>query len=77
MTVWIVALLAGAAGVGQAVLLRRAAHRGPGLAGLFARLMLVGAALVVAAASGALSAGVMGWGVGFAVSCLVLTRRSV
>lgn len=75
MTGWIVALLGGVVGVGQAVLLHRAARRGPGPVGVLARLLLVGAALVVAGAAGALAAGVVGWAIGFAATCLRLTWR--
>lgn len=76
MTTWIVALLAGAAGVVQAALLRRAAHLGPRPVGVFARLLLVGVVLVAAAAVGRLPAGAAGWGIGFAACTCILAWRS-
>jgi len=72
----IVVLLAGAAGIAQAALLRRAGRLGPRPAGLFLRLLLVGAVLVAAARADLLAAGVAGWGIGFAAGVLVLAGRS-
>jgi hypothetical protein len=72
---WIVVLGAGAAGLAQAVLLRRAARRGSRPAGVYVRLLLVAGVLVAAAATGRLAAGTIGWGTGFAAGALVVVWR--
>lgn len=72
---WLAVLLGGAAAVVQARSLRRAADVGPRPAAMFARLLLVGTALCLATAAGQLAAGVAGWGIGLAVSVVVLGGR--
>ena len=67
-------LLGVAAGVLQALLLRRSATAGAPPHPLVApaRLLLVGAVLTAAALSGHLLAGAVGWLVGFAVGAALL-----
>lgn len=74
---WVFALLGAAAGVLQAMLLRRAATAGalPHPLAAPARMLLVGAVLAAAALSGHLLAGAAGWVVGFSVTAASLVRR--
>ena len=72
----IVVLCAGAAGIGQAVLLRRAALLGPRPTGALMRVGLVAAVLSAAALAGWLAAGVVGWGTGFAGSAIAMACRA-
>ena len=76
MTGSMVALLAAATGIAQAILLRRAVLLGPRPTGMLVRVLLVAAGLAAAAVSGWLPAGVVAWGTGFAGSALVLARRT-
>ena len=75
MTGWVVAVGAAAVGTVHAVLLRRAIRLGPNPAGLFGRLLLIAALLVVAARSGWLVTGAVSWGAGFAGGAAVLAWR--
>lgn len=75
MTAGIVAIAAAATGVLHAVLLRRAARLGPRPAEALGRLLVVGALLGLAAASGRLAAGAVGWGAGFVGGAVVLAWR--
>lgn len=75
MTGWGVALAAATLGVFHAVLLRRSARFGPDPVAMFVRLLLVAVVLGLAAASGWLAAGAVGWAAGFAGGTLVLAWR--
>jgi len=72
---WLFALGGAQAGLAQAGLLFFAARRGPGPASALTRLLLVGALLLLAARSGHLLFGAVGWIVGFASTALVLQQR--
>ncbi len=75
MTGAIVALLAATTGVAEAVLLGRGARLGVRPLATLLRLLLVAAVLVAAALSGALAAGVAGWGTGYAGGVIILAWR--
>jgi hypothetical protein len=64
-----------AAGVLQALLLRRSARRGPGALDAVLRLLAVAGALVAAALSGHLLAAALGWASAFAITSLILVWR--
>ena len=69
------ALLGGAAGAAQARLLARDARGVSNPALGFARLLLVGAVLFIAARSGHLRGAAAGWVVGFAFAGIAVHRR--
>jgi hypothetical protein len=72
---WIVVLLAASIGLAHVVQLGRAARLGPRPVEALARLLVVGTLLALAAASGWLAAGALGWGAGFAGGAVVLAWR--
>jgi len=72
---WTVALLAASMGVAHAILLRRAARLGSRPLDVFVRLLVAGSCLGLAAASGWLATGALGWGAGFTGGAVVLTWR--
>jgi len=72
---WLVTFAAASAGAVQAASLARSARSHPSPLAPFARLMLVGAVLLVAARSGHVALGAAGWLVGFALSVALFYRR--
>ncbi len=64
-----------AAGMAQAGLLARASRSRPAPISIFARLLLVGVVLFLAARAGHLASGMVGWMAGFAATGVLLHRR--
>jgi hypothetical protein len=67
-------LLGAVSGYVQALALRRAAQRGGSPLAFWARLLLVGAVLALAAMLGQILAAALGWGGGYFVSAAFLAR---
>jgi hypothetical protein len=75
MIAWLFACSGVAVGAMQAGLLERSVRRGPGPVGLFVRLGMVAAVLVVAARFGHLVPGATGWFAGFLTATMIVSRR--
>lgn len=76
MTAALFIALGAAAGLGQAALLARDARGGTGAGGVLLRLLLTGAALLLAATRGHLLAAAAGWAAGFAAGTIGAARRT-
>jgi hypothetical protein len=72
---WLFALGGALAGMAQSGLLARASRSGPAPVSIFARLLLVGAVLFLAARAGHLASATAGWMAGFAAAGVLLHRR--